>query len=69
MLIRLPDGTVMALIRTSGGSSTGGGSGGGTGTAGYYPGAKEDGQTKVLKPPVNPSGGTSRRVSWREITN
>ncbi len=69
VLIRLPDGTVMALIRTSGGSSTGGGSGGGTGTAGYYPGAKEDGQTKVLKPPVNPSGGTSRRVSWREITN
>ena len=70
VLIRLPDGTVMALIRTSGGASTGGGgSGGGTGTAGYYPGAKEDGQTKVLKPPINPSGGSSRRVSWREITN
>lgn len=69
VLVRLPDGTVMALIRTSGGSSTGGGSGGGSGTAGYFPGSKEDGQTKVLKPPVNPSGGSSRRVSWREITN
>jgi type IV pilus assembly protein PilY1 len=68
VLIRLPDGTVMALIRTSGGSS-GGSSGGGSGTAGYFPGAKEDGKTAVLKPPVNPSGGSSRRVSWREITN
>ena len=46
VLIRLPDGTVMALIRTSGGGSGGGGSGGGSGTAGYYPGSKEDGKTE-----------------------
>ncbi len=69
VLIRLPDGSVMALIRTSGGSSGAGGSGGGSGAPGYYPGGTEGGKTKVLKPPINPSGGTSRRVSWREITN
>lgn len=69
VLIRLPDGTVLALIRTSGGSSSGGSGGsGGTGTSGYFPGGKEDGVTQVKKPPVNPSGGTARRVSWREIT-
>jgi len=67
VLIRLPDGTVMALIRTSGSGSTGGSSDGGA--AGYYPGSKEDGQTIVKKPPISPSGGSSRRVSWREITN
>ena len=71
VLVRTPDGTVFALIRTSGGSSsTTGGGGGGSGStpAGYYPGAKEDGATQVKKPPINLSGGASRRVSWREIT-
>jgi len=72
VLVRLPDGTVLALIRTSGGSggSSGSGSGGtGNNAQGYYPGTKDDGTTLVKKPPVNPTGGSSRRVSWREITN
>lgn len=70
VLIRLPDGTVLALIRTSGGasSSTGGGGSGGA-AAGYFPGGKEDGKTLVKKPPINITSGGSRRVSWREITN
>lgn len=72
VLIRLPDGTVLALIRTSGGGSTGsGGTGsGGTGvTEGYFPGGGEGGSTLVKKPPVSLTGGSTRRVSWKEITN
>jgi type IV pilus assembly protein PilY1 len=70
VLVRLPDGSIIAIIRTSGGGSpTGGGTGGATGTAGYYPGGIEGGKTVLMPPPINPSGGTSRRVSWREITN
>lgn len=68
VLIRLPDGTVLALIRTSGGSSSGGSGGGGTATEGYYPGKKEDGGTPVEEPKIKPGGGSARRVSWREIT-
>lgn len=70
VLVRAPDGTVFALIRTSGGSSAGnGGNGGGSGApAGYFPGAKEDGATRIKKPTINLAGGASRRVSWREIT-
>ena len=71
VLIRTPDGTVYALVRTSSGSgSTGGGSGGNdSAPAGFYPGGKEDGSTVVKKPPISLSGGASRRVSWREVNN
>ncbi len=70
VLIRLPDGTVMALIRTSGSGANNGGPGGGAGAgAGYFPGGSGGGGTLNPKVPINPSGGTSRRVSWREITN
>ena len=69
VLLRLPDGTVLALIRTSGGSSTGGSGGSGSsGTNGYYPGTKEDGTTQVKKPPIKSGGGSAKRVSWREIS-
>ncbi len=71
VLIRLPDGTVMALIRTSGsGSTNNGGPGGGGGTGGgFFPGGAGGGGSMNPIVPINPSGGTSRRVSWREITN
>jgi type IV pilus assembly protein PilY1 len=70
VLVRLPDGTVLAMIRTSSANSAGGGSGNPSGVSpGYYPGAMEGSGTKLKKPPIAPSGGPSRRVSWREITN
>lgn len=66
VLIRLPDGSVLALIRVSGGASGGGASG--SGASGYYPGGKDDSATTVKKTPTAPTGGASRRVSWRELT-
>jgi type IV pilus assembly protein PilY1 len=71
VLVRLPDGTVLAMIRTSSANSAGGGgSGNPSGVSpGYYPGAMEGSGTKLKRPPIAPSGGPSRRVSWREITN
>ncbi|MFA7269079.1 MAG: PilC/PilY family type IV pilus protein [Sterolibacterium sp.] len=52
ILGRLADGTVIEIIRTSGGS-------GGSGT--------DMGNTVLLNPPVSSPGGTTRRVSWREL--
>jgi type IV pilus assembly protein PilY1 len=72
VLIRTPDGTVYALIRTSGGSASNGGAGGQPGAAsgsGFFPGSNEGGSSVVKKPPINLSGGGARRVSWREVFN
>ncbi len=52
ILGRLPDGTIIEIIRESGGSSSGG---------------SDMGGTVVKKPPVNTSGGAAKRVSWREL--
>ncbi len=66
VLIRTADGSIYALIRTSGIGSTS--SSAGDTTEGYFPGAKEDSGMKIRQPPVNPTSSTTRRVSWREIT-
>ena len=71
VLIRTESGEVFAMVRTSGTSSSSGSSGGTEGNpapAGFYPGSAEGSKTQIRKPPVNLSGGSSRRVSWREIT-
>ena len=70
VLVRLPDGTVMALIRVSGGGS---GSSGGTGSsssppAGFFPGGGEDAHIPPKKIPTGGSSSGARRVSWREIS-
>ncbi len=58
VMIEQADGTVRALIRTSGGFSSGG-SGNDT----------DLGSTIVITPPIKPSSGSAtRRVSWRELT-
>ncbi|MFA7240311.1 MAG: PilC/PilY family type IV pilus protein [Sulfuricellaceae bacterium] len=53
ILGRLADGTVIAIIRKSGGNTPGGGT--------------DLGGTVVLKPPIKPPGSGSKRVSWREL--
>lgn len=72
VIIRLPNGTLLALIRTSGGSSSGSsgaGSGGGSAvTPGFFPGGNESNATKIKKVPGGSAGITARRVSWREIS-
>jgi len=57
IMVELADGTVRALIRTSGGSVS--------------PSDSTDlGNTIVITPPIKPSSSSSvRRVSWRELTN
>ncbi|WP_147376775.1 pilus assembly protein [Noviherbaspirillum saxi] len=56
VMIRQTDGTVRALIRTSGGGSAAAGS-------------TDQGNTIVIDPTIRRSGGTdTRRVSWRELT-
>lgn len=50
---RLADGTIIAIIRKSGGNAPSSGT--------------DLGGTVVLKPPVKPSGGSTKRVSWREL--
>jgi type IV pilus assembly protein PilY1 len=51
VLIRQSDGTVRALIRTSGGAGAG----------------TDMGSTVVVAPTINPTSSNSRRVSWREL--
>lgn len=71
VVIRLPDGSLLALIRTSGGNAPGG-SGGNSGGSGVQPGyAPVSGAngTPIKKVPPSNKTSTPRRVSWREITN
>lgn len=71
VVIRLPDGSLLALIRTSGGNAPGGSGGnpGGTGVQpGYAPISGANG-TPIKKVPPSNKTSTPRRVSWREITN
>lgn len=53
VVIRLSDGSLRGLIRTSGGSDSGGGT--------------DLGGTEVIDPTVASLGGSTRRVSWREL--
>lgn len=58
VMIEQSDGTVRALIRSSGGSAS------------SAAGTTDLGGTIVIAPPVNPTSGSgTRRVSWRELTN
>lgn len=60
VLIRLPDGTVVALIRMSGG--------GDTSSTSSASGGTDLGNTKTVKPPITPTSATAtRRVSWHEL--
>lgn len=68
VVIRLPDGTILAMIRTSGNSGTSS-PGSPPSAPGSVPGGIEGNPTKLVPPPIKPGGGGTRRVSWREITN
>lgn len=72
VIVRLPDGTVLALIRTSGSGTTGGttaGAGSGLPPLCVGDDCTGSGGTKVKNVFVAPPNVSLRRASWREITN
>ncbi len=64
VMVRLPDGSVIELIRTSGGSSSDPTTGGGTTTGGEDDGGGNTIVQTHIKPPT---GAGTHRVTWRQL--
>lgn len=64
VLIRLPDGSVIELIRTSGGSSSSANGSGSTTTGGEDAGGATKVEQTAIKPPT---GSGTHRTTWRQL--
>lgn len=73
VMVEMPNGTIKALIRVSGGGSGGGSSSmlppiATAGSESTGAGSETGSSTRIDEPPVDPSSsGVTRRVSWREL--